>query len=369
MRPAAQLAPAALEVCVIGAGNLGQAQAGHLASLGHSVRLFNRSPERIAPLQGRAHIKLTGTVEGEPRLGAVTTDLAAAVAGAQLIFVDVPATAHAELAGALAPLINKGWGQPPPLLVLHPGQTFGARHFALRLQQAGVAAPPPICELQTALYTSRLTAAGQAKVLAIKRRVSCSVYPHSQLAAADPLRALYPQLIAAPSTLHTGLANLQGVIHPAVCLFNLARIDRGEAFRIYREGLSPALGGVIERADRERLTICAALGVKTPTAAQWFALSYGVSGSTALEAMLAVPAYAQLEAPPSLATRLIWEDVPTGLLPLWSLAGALGVPAPALHAILEMATLACGPRILEGAWTLERLGLAGKSAAELRGAF
>jgi opine dehydrogenase len=331
--------------------------------------LYNRTPARIAPLQGSSRIKLTGAVEGEPKLGSLTSDLAAATAGAQLIFVDVPATAHAELAAAMVPLIKKSWGASPPLIVLHPGQTLGARHFAVQLQRAGIAAPPPICELQTALYTSRLTRAGEAAVLAIKRRVSVSVYPRSQLAAADALRSIYPQIIPAPSTLHTGLANLQGIIHPAVCLFNLARIDRGETFRIYREGLSPALGAVIERADRERLGLCAALGVKTPTAAQWFALSYGVAGASAVEAMLQVAAYEQLDSPTSLATRLIWEDVPTGLSPLLSLARALGQTAPTLHALSEMATLACGPTMLDGAWTLERLGLAGKNAAELRGAF
>jgi hypothetical protein len=34
-----------------------------------------------------------------------------------------------------------------------------------------------------------------------------------------------------------------------------------------------------------------------------------------------------------------------------------------------MAILACGPTVLDGAWTLDRLGLSGKSAVELRGAF
>jgi opine dehydrogenase len=129
------------------------------------------------------------------------------------------------------------------------------------------------------------------------------------------------------------------------------------------------LGAVIERADRERLSICAALGVKTPTAAQWFALSYGAIGSNAVEAMRQVAAYEHLDSPPSLATRLLWEDVPTGLSPMLSLAGALGLHTPALLALSEMATLACGPAILHDAWTLERLGFAGKSAAELRGAF
>ena len=367
MRPAAQLTPSALPICVVGAGNLGQAQAGHLASLGHSVRLYNRSPGRLASLSAPSTIRLAGAVSGEARLASVGTDLGAALAGVRVVFVDVPATGHADLAKALAPLL--AGRSDPPLLVLHPGQTFGARHFAEALASAGLAKAPPICELQTAIYTSRLGGHGEAAVLALKRRVGVAVHPQSAGQAADLLRGLYPQLILAPSTLHTGLTNLQGIIHPAVCLFNLARIEGGDRFRIYREGLTPAAAAFIDAADRERLAVCEALGVKVPTAAQWFALSYGARGPTTLEAMQQVLAYEHLEAPTSLATRLLWEDVPTGLVPLRSLADALRVPAPNLAALAQLARTVCGAALEQDGWTLERLGLAGKSAAEIRKAF
>jgi opine dehydrogenase len=367
MRPAAQLTPAALEICVVGAGNLGQAQAGHLASLGHSVRLYNRSRERIASLAATSTVRLAGAISGEPKLASVGTDLAAAIAGARIVFVDVPATGHAELARSLAPLLASR--KEPPLLVLHPGQTFGARHFAQALRRGGLAAPPPICELQTALYTSRLGSKGEAAVLALKRRVGVAVYPQGRVQAAELVKGLYPQLIQAPSTLHTGLTNLQGIIHPAVCLFNLARIERGERFHLYREGLSRAVGAFIDAADRERLAICEAVGVKVPTAAQWFALSYGARGPSTLEAMQQVAAYDGLDAPPSLSTRLLWEDVPTGLSPLLSLAEQLRVRVPNLDALARLARTVCGPELDREGWTMERLGLGGKSAAEIRKAF
>ncbi len=325
MQAAAELSPAPLEICVVGAGNLGQAQAGHLASLGHRVRLYNRSANRLLPLRASGQIELAGAMHGSFELASLTTDLAQAMEGASIVFVDVPASGHQAVAEALAPLLR---GQPEgrrPLLALHPGQTFGARHFARSLERAGLPEAPPICELQTALYTCRAAAGGKASVLALKRRVAAAVYPRSAVSALAPLTALYPQLIAAPSTLHTGLSNLQGIIHPAVVLFNLARIDRGGRFRIYREGISPALGAFIEKADRERLAVAKLLGAGVPTAAQWFGLSYGAQGATLLEAMLSVEAYADLEAPRDLQTRLLWEDVPTGLVPLLSLARALGV--------------------------------------------
>ncbi len=365
MRPAAKLSPAPLEIGVIGAGNLGLAQAGHLASLGHAVRLYNRGPERLSGLRASGEIRLAGLLTGAARPALATTDLAEAVAGAALLFVDVPATAHAEVAAILAPHLRGD----APLVVLHPGQTFGAFHFAACLRAAGLADPPPICELQTAVYTSRLSRSGEASVLAIKRKVAVAVLPRDRSELAAPLRELYPQLIPAPSTLHTGLANLQGLIHPAACLFNLARIDRGEPFRIYREGLGPAIDEFLEQADRERLSIAAALGVRVPTAAEWFGLSYGVEGRTVVEAMEKVEAYEQLLGSTGVDTRLLWEDVPTGLVPLLSIAEALGLPAPTLRSLRDMAVAVCGDAVVDDGWTLERLGLSGLSPAELRKAF
>ncbi len=350
-------------MAVVGAGNLGQAQAGHLASLGHEVRLYNRRAERLAALGGE--IRLGGLLSGTQRPGRLTTDLAEAITGAQILFLDVPATAHADLARLLAPLL----GDPAPLLVLHPGQTFGAYLFAAALREAGISEPPPIAELQTALFTARLTPAGEATVLAIKRRVGAAVFPRTAAAALTPLRELYPQLVPAPSTLHTALSNVQALIHPAVCLANLTRIDRGESLRIYREGLSPALDDLIEQADRERMAIAAALGVRVPTAVQWFALSYGVADRTAVRAMRRVRAYDQILGPTNLSTRLLLEDVPAGLVPIVSLGEHLRVAVPTLRALRDLAAAVCGDPLIEQGWTVERLGLSGRAAADLRKAF
>jgi opine dehydrogenase len=363
-----------IEICVVGAGNLGQAQAGHLAALGHSVRLFNRSVNRLVSLREGKAIRLVGAVpeaqRGAQPIAMLTTDLAVALEGASLVFLDVPATAHDDLARAFALLLKASVSVP--LIILHSGQTFGARHFSEALRRARVAAPPPICELQTALYTARITPSGEAKVLAFKQRVGFSTFPRADprsRASERELCALYPQLIPEPSTLHTGLMNLQGIIHPLICLHNLPLIERGERFRIYRDGLSPAVGALIDSADQERLLVAKALGLTVPTVAQWYALSYGCHGASTFEVMNQVAAYDEILGPTSLSTRLLWDDVPTSLVPLLSLARALGVETPLLSALLALATTVCGPRILKGAWTLAELGLDGRTASTIWNAF
>ena len=181
--------------------------------------------------------------------------------------------------------------------------------------------------------------------------------------------SLYPDLKIVPSTLHTALRNLQAFIHPAISLFNLTRLERAEPFRLYREGLTRAVGACIERADGERVAIARALGIEVPTGAAWFELTYGVSAGTIAEAMWKVPAYDALMGPDTLTTRLLWEDVPTGLVPLCSLGRNLGVATPTLSALLDLAVSVCGETLVAQDWSLARMGLEGADPARIRGAF
>lgn len=339
-------------IAVLGAGNLGLAQAGHLALLGHAVRLYNRGDARLGPLAMGAKLRLKGVLRGDAALEIASTDLAEVIHGADLIFVDVPANGHGELAAALEPVLQPN---SRAVIILHPGQTLGARHFALALgleRFRGIA----LGELQTALYTTRSEAAGESTVLAIKREVALAAYPSRDDERLAVVRALYPQLVPGTSTLRNALTNVQAFIHPAVCLMNLSRIERGERFYLYRAGLSLAMGACFERCDAERLALADALKLKVPTAAEWFGQCYGVRADTALEAMLQIEAYEQMVAPPDLRTRLLWEDVPTGLVPLVELMRLMELPSPTLSGLLALCVATLGPRVAEG-WTLESLGL------------
>jgi opine dehydrogenase len=355
-------------ICVIGAGNLGFAQAGHLAALGHEVRLFNRTPQRLDTLDAHLRVKLSGALEMEGALSLATTDLAEAADGASILFVDVPASGHTALALALAPLLadSPGWD---PLVVLHQGQTFGSLHFAQCLREAGLQHLPRLAELQTAIYTTRASAPGRATVLAMKKRVATAPFPHGGLEPAPELVALYPGLYGVASTMNTALTNLQAFVHPAICLFNLTRIERAEPFRVYRDGLTPAIEECLERADAERLALARGLGVEVPSGVEWFELTYGVEGNTIAEAMWKVSAYDALMAPDTLSTRLLWEDVPTGLVPLCSLGETLGVATPTFCALVGLAVSVCGEALVAQGWTLARLGLAGAEPAKIREAF
>ena len=89
-----------------------------------SVRLHARSAERLAPLRARGGIEARGVHQGLVPVDLMTTDLAEAVRGADLIMLVVPSVAHEPYARALAPLLRDG--QP---IFLNPGHTGGGLHF------------------------------------------------------------------------------------------------------------------------------------------------------------------------------------------------------------------------------------------------
>ena len=89
-------------VAVIGAGNVGCALAADLGLRGVKVRLFNRSPGRLAAIADAGGITVTGQIEGLAALSLVTGSLEEAVDGAGVVAVTVPTASLPAYAAALA---------------------------------------------------------------------------------------------------------------------------------------------------------------------------------------------------------------------------------------------------------------------------
>ena len=81
---------------VLGAGNGGQVIAAYLKLKGKHVTLFDRFPQVLEPIRARGGIQLEGVAEtGFAKLDLICEDVAQAVKGAEVIFVVLPAFAHA----------------------------------------------------------------------------------------------------------------------------------------------------------------------------------------------------------------------------------------------------------------------------------
>ncbi|MHB0886639.1 MAG: NAD/NADP octopine/nopaline dehydrogenase family protein [Bacillota bacterium] len=359
-----------LTVAVMGAGNGGLAMAADLAVAGHQVRLFNRSPERLAAVLERGGIELTkdgpSGAPGEPalvKLSTVTTDPAAAIEGAELIMVVIPAIGHRRMAELCAPHLADG-----QVVVLNPGRTGGALEFRASLEASGCQADVVIAEASTFLFAARAIAPAGARIYGTKRRVTFAALPASRNpeVAALLTRAYPGRFMPASSVLETSLENIGAVFHPAITLLNAGRIeDDSASFEFYRQGASPSVARIIEAVDAERCRVARALGVPHVTALEWMRRSYGVNTPDLYTALRTNPGYAGIPAPGQLRHRYLTEDIPTSLVPLASFGHLLGVPTPAIRSLIDLASAMHGLDYFTVGRTVERLGLSGSSVADI----
>lgn len=346
---------------VLGAGHGGLALAGHLGLMGFPVRLWARKSSALAAVGAEGGIWLEGAVSGFGPVQA-EPELARALEGADLVLIAVPASAHRDLAHRCAPLLRDGQA-----VLLMPGRTAGAIEFMAVLRGAGCKARVTVGEAQTFIYASRKSGENRAAIHGIKQRVLASAIPAGR--TGDLLRMIrpaFPQFLRARSVWKTSLDNIGAIFHPAPALLNAARIEStGGAFRHYLDGITPSVAALLEQMDLERLAVAAALGVRAVSARDWLAEVYGVEEANLYDAIQATPAYRGVGAPASMETRYIWEDVPTGLVPLADLGRLMGIPTPTINMVIDLACTLCGHDFRRTGRTLERLGLAGWSREQL----
>lgn len=352
-------------VAILGGGNGGFAAAAHLRSLGHRPQLYNRSEGTIAAVRERGGIEYSGAIgEGFAPLPVITTDLAAALDGADLVMVCLPATALTGLADRLAPLLD---GTRP--LVLNPGSTGGALAVRQALRERD-AAVPPIAETNTLTYIARKRSDDHVHVTSRVQHVRCATL--SAPSGPDPvetLRAFYPDLRRVSSVLHTSLSNVNAVIHPPGILLSAAWIEHtGGDFRFYYDAGTPAVAHVMRDLDGERLAVAGAWDLDLDPFPAMFAdlgstsEAAGESGSF-LRVLRESEPNKSIEAPPSVDHRYFHEDIPFGLVPMGTLGRIVGVETPVVDSLITLASSVTGTEYREVGWTAADLGLPDDEAA------
>jgi opine dehydrogenase len=355
-------------IAVLGAGHGGFAAAADLTRRGFRVRLHARNAERLAPIRERGGIAVRGVHEGIVPVETLTTDVPEAVDGADLIMLVVPSVAHEAYARALAPLLT-----PERPIFLNPGHTGGGLHFAHELRRAGYAQPVQSCETVTLTYICRMEGPGTVNIYSYTKRLAFAAFPGRN---ADRLFALlkpvYPEIVQASSVLETALTNINAIFHPPGMVMNAGWIEhaRGD-FLFYREGITESVGRVTAAVDAERLAIARALGLPAVTFLEAFHRA-GLttkeafdSGSIARACRESEP-NKSIKSPPSLDHRYVHEDVGYGLVPIAAFGELAGVPTPTIDALITLAGTSLGIDFRETGLTLDKMGLRGKSPADLR---
>ena len=149
---------------------------------------------------------------------------------------------------------------------------------------------------------------------------------------------MFPEAVAAPNILYTGFTNANAMLHVANCVANAGRIESGDSYKFYAEGVTPAVARLYEAINAERVAVAAALGASVPTLADWFGRVYGVREATFVETCQRLTfdsdgPYQATGTPKSLDHKFITRR--PGLIPMSALGRAAGVRTPAIDALVE----------------------------------
>jgi len=340
--------------------------AAHLALMGFSVSLYNRTPERVQVIKKRGGIELVDGGDGIPhgfgKLARVTSDIKEAIHGVEVIMVVLPSSAHDDIAHAMSPHLKDG-----QIILLHPGRTCGALEFAKVLRDTECKADVTVAEAETFIYASRSDGPAQAHIFRVKEAVPLAALPATRTQhVLDAIEDAYPQFIDGVDVLHTGLNNMGAIFHPALTLLNAGRIESTHGdYQFYIDGVTPSVARVLEVLDRERVTVASSLGIRARTALEWLKLAYDTSGDDLYDAIQNQEGYYGIKAPPTLNHRYLFEDVPMSLVPIASLGIRYGVSVRGMDSIIRLANIVHHTDYWRRGRTVERLGIAQWSVSEL----
>ena len=348
---------------VIGAGNGGQAMAAHLTMSGHEVHLYDIDRERMKELSEKRTITLSGQLEGEQRIALITEHMKEALRDSAAVFVVTTATAHNEVAEEMGKYLRSRQA-----VILCPGQTGGGIIVRNILRRSGKS--NPVIELQDLMYACRLKANGAVNVSAVKKEVEAAAFCEEEYTYVyQMIKDAYPQVRRGPNMLYTGFNNMGVILHPAPMLLNAGRVESGEEFLFYHQGITPAVAECMEQMDQERIAAGRAYGIPVTPLGQWLKEIYGVEGGSLYERIHNNPAYASVKAPASLMHRFITEDVPSGLVPIVELGERAGTDMPVMRGIAELAGKILKQDFYKTGRNLKMLGLESKDVPEIKRMF
>ncbi|AFU02273.1 NAD/NADP-dependent octopine/nopaline dehydrogenase family protein [Nocardia brasiliensis] len=349
-----------IKAAVLGAGDAGRALAAVLARAGCEVRLWNRTAAHLADIED-ATLTLRDPDACTVRLAAVSTDLAAVCSGADLVLVAISAAAHRDLVTASWPALRQA-----AAVVLVPGHTGGVLEVTTALRDrvgwCESALGPALAEMNLP-FVCRGEGSSTVRIFQYKKDVPLGARQrrHADIAR-DLLARSFPAVRSVGSIWETSLANVTAVIQPVVALANLARLDHGDRHRFYAEGVSAAVARIIEASDRERVLLGREVGVRLPTALEWFGHTYECTAPSLVDALRAAPGYRSILAPRGTDHRFLDEHVRTGAVPLAALAALVGTPHRQFDAIVTMASAATGRDLYRNGRTLHRMGIGSRMA-------
>lgn len=289
--------------------------------------------KHIAEILKSNKIVCSGVVSGEAHIKKASCKIDEVIS--DVIMVTTPSSAHKDIARVLAPFVTKD-----TVIVLNPGRTFGAIEFAETLKNCGVVELPHIAETQTIVYTCRRSDKNSVTIFALKEGVKIASIAKDDL---NYILAAIPEcirwyFIKSNSVVETSMTNVGMVLHCAPVLMNIGWIESEKTeFKYYYDGISKSVATFLEKIDSERIAVAKALGEDIESVKHWLERTYSTSGNNLFETIQNNASYREIDAPPTINCRYIFEDVPNGLVPVEKMGRELGVTTPNISLVIDLA--------------------------------
>jgi opine dehydrogenase len=355
-----------VKIAVLGGGNGSFAAAGDFALQGHDVSLWRRDAGQVAEHRAAGSRVILKDADGrhDVQLALVTSDVAEAVSGAELILCPAPAFAQHDIAGQVTPHLTDG-----QVVFLPPG-TFGSMIFAATARDAGNHAAVSFAETGTLPWLARKHGSFEVAITIRAKRLPVGVFPLKAADhALDVIGRAFPEAIEpCGDALSAALMNAGPIIHPPLIVMNAGPIEHFERWDIHKEGTQGAIRRVTDALDGERIAVRKGLGYGGPhfPLAHHYACEgepwmYGRGSHDRL-----TDSGDWRERVALTEHRYMREDLRLGLSFLVSVAELAGVATPLAFSFLAIGGAICGKDFLEGGRTLASLGLGHLDRDELQ---
>lgn len=351
-------------ITVLGGGAGGHTVAAECAWAGHEVTL-GEAPEfasTIAAIRESRTVRVLGRGPDPvpATLAGVTTNIAEAVPGADVVLVIVPCFGHEPMARAIAPHLSDGQS------VVFLGEGSGALVMRHVLRDLGIRADVLIGETNTLPYLARMRGPGLVHAIWKKGGTLLAAYPGRRTGELlAKLQPIWPYMSAATNVLETTLINFNAIDHVPTMICNAGFLEtRTTMCLLWGEGASPGVARAIEAVDREILAIRAALGLADTTPYRDFLFAQGFIDArlpTTHEAIhkstLAVSTFPC--GPQALQSRYLTEDVPYAHVLIADIGDVAGVDTPVIDGLIALASVMNADDYRQRGRTLAGLGLGG----------
>jgi opine dehydrogenase len=348
-----------MKIAVLGGGNGSFAAAGDFALQGHDVRLWRRDTAQVADHRAAGSRIIVRDAHGrhDAKLALVTSNIAEAVTGAELILCPAPAFAQHDIARQLAPHLVDGQ------VVFLPPATFGSMIFAIAMRDAGNRAAASFAETGTLPWLTRKHGPFEVAITIRAKRLPAGVFPlHAADHAIDVIGRAFPGVIErCGDALSAALMNAGPIIHPPLIVMNAGPIEHFERWDIHKEGTQGSIRRVTDALDAERIATRESFGYGGPH----FPLAHHYA-SEGEQWMYGRGSHDRLTDSGDWRERIVLsehrymcEDLRLGLSFMVSVAELAGVATPLAKSFLAIGGTICGEDFIKHGRTLESLGLGG----------